>query len=41
VHSTTAGSPAGVALFVALLALVVAIGGAVLGWRATRRTVSS
>ena len=41
VHSETAGSPAGVALFLALLALVVAIGGAVLGWRATRRTVSS
>jgi uncharacterized protein YcnI len=41
VHSTTAGSPAGVALFLAILALVVAIGGAVLGWRATRRTVSS
>ena len=34
-------SRAGVALFLSILALVVAIGGAVLGWRATRRTVSS
>jgi uncharacterized protein YcnI len=33
--------PAGLALFLAILALVVAIVGAVLGWRATRRTVSS
>ena len=33
--------PAGVALFLAILALVVAIAGVVLGWRATRRTVSS
>jgi len=40
-HSTTAGTPAGIALFLAILALVVAIGAAVLGWRATRRTVSS
>jgi uncharacterized protein YcnI len=40
-HAATGGSPAGVALFLAILALVVAIGGAVLGWRATRRTVSS
>jgi periplasmic copper chaperone A len=41
VHTTTTAQPAGVALFLAILALVVAIGGAVLGWRATRRTVSS
>ena len=40
-HSTTAGTPAGIALFLAILALVVASGAAVLGWRATRRTVSS
>ena len=33
--------PAGLALFLAILALLVGIGGAVLGWRATRRTVSS
>jgi uncharacterized protein YcnI len=37
----TGSSAAGVALFLSILALVVAIGGAVLGWRATRRTVSS
>jgi periplasmic copper chaperone A len=41
VHTTATAQPAGVALFLAILALVVAIGGAVLGWRATRRTVSS
>jgi uncharacterized protein YcnI len=41
VHPATTAQPAGVALFLAILALVVAIGGAVLGWRATRRTVSS
>jgi uncharacterized protein YcnI len=41
-HGTElAGSPAGVALFLAILALLVAIAGVVLGWRATRRTVSS
>lgn len=41
-HVDTAGSSsAGVALFLSILALVVAIGGAVLGWRAGRRTVSS
>jgi uncharacterized protein YcnI len=33
--------PAGLALFVAILALLTGIGGVVLGWRATRRTVSS
>jgi len=33
--------PAGLALFLAILALLVGIAGAVLGWRATRRTVSS
>jgi periplasmic copper chaperone A len=41
-HSHEATSaPAGPALFLAILALLVAIVGAVLGWRATRRTVSS
>ena len=39
-HETTS-APAGVALFLAILALVVAVAGVVLGWRATRRTVSS
>jgi uncharacterized protein YcnI len=34
-------SPAGLALFLAVLALLVAVGAAVLGWRANRRTVSS
>ena len=37
--SQTAGSPAGVALFLAILALVVGIAGVVLGVRASRRTV--
>jgi uncharacterized protein YcnI len=36
-----AGSPAGVALFLAILALVTGIAGVVLGLRAWRRTVSS
>jgi uncharacterized protein YcnI len=40
-HDTTGSSPGGVALFLAILALLVGIGGAVLGWRANRRTVSS
>jgi uncharacterized protein YcnI len=41
-HTHDASSqPAGLALFLSILALVVAIGGAVLGWRASRRTVSS
>jgi periplasmic copper chaperone A len=34
-------SPAGLALFLSILALLAGIGGAVLGWRAYRRTVSS
>jgi uncharacterized protein YcnI len=34
-------SPGGLALFVAILALLTAIGGVVLGYRANRRTVSS
>jgi uncharacterized protein YcnI len=34
-------SPGGVALGLAILALLVGIGAVVLGWRATRRTVSS
>src|SRR5215207_4067878 len=37
----TASSPAGLALFVAIVALLAGITGVVLGWRATRRTVSS
>lgn len=41
VHTATTPQPAGAALFLAILALVVAIAAAVLGWRATRRTVSS
>jgi periplasmic copper chaperone A len=40
-HDATTAAPAGVALFLAILALVVAVAGVVLGWRATRRTVSS
>ena len=43
-HSHTeaaADDPGAVALFVAILALLVGIGGVVLGWRAGRRTVSS
>jgi len=39
--SQLAGSPAGVALFLAILALLVAIAGVVLGVRASRRTVGS
>jgi len=39
--SQVAGSPAGVALFLAILALVVGIAGVVLGVRASRRTVDS
>jgi uncharacterized protein YcnI len=43
-HSHAAVAPSnlgGPALFLAILALLVAVGGVVLGWRATRRTVSS
>jgi periplasmic copper chaperone A len=40
-HDTDGSSTGGVALFLAILALLVGIGGAVLGWRANRRTVSS
>jgi uncharacterized protein YcnI len=36
-----ASSPGGLALFLAILALLVAIGGVVLGYRANRRTVAS
>jgi uncharacterized protein YcnI len=39
--SQLAGSPAGVALFLAILALLVGIAGVVLGVRAARRTVDS
>ncbi len=34
-------SPGGLALFLAILALLTGVGGVVLGWRANRRTVSS
>jgi periplasmic copper chaperone A len=40
-HDAVTSQPAGLALFLAILALVVAVAGVVLGWRATRRTVSS
>jgi len=40
-HTATTNQPAGLALFLALLALVIAIAGVVLGLRATRRTVGS
>jgi uncharacterized protein YcnI len=39
--ATTTDSPAGLALLLSVLALLGAIGSAVLAWRATRRTVSS
>jgi periplasmic copper chaperone A len=42
-HGASAGSgaPAGLALVLAVLALLAAVSGCVLGWRAYRRTVSS
>jgi periplasmic copper chaperone A len=40
-HAAASDSPAGLALFFSILALLVAIGGAALGRRATRRTVSA
>ncbi|SFF54233.1 YcnI family copper-binding membrane protein [Blastococcus tunisiensis] len=40
-HGDVDGAPAGLALFVAILALLAGLGGVVLGWRANRRTVSS
>jgi hypothetical protein len=41
-HAAAAeSSPGALALFLAILALLVAVGGVVLGWRANRRTVSS
>ena len=41
-HAAAAeSSPGALALFLAILALLVAVGGVVLGWRAIRRTVSS
>ena len=40
-EDTDDSSPAGLALFIAVLALLVGIAGVVLGWRAQRRTVSS
>ncbi len=40
-HEAVESSPAGLALFLAILALMTAVGGVVLGWRANRRTVSS
>lgn len=39
--AAVAESPGGLALFLAILALLTGIAGVVLGWRATRRTVSS
>ena len=39
--AAVADSPGGLALFLAILALLTAVGGVVLGWRAGRRTVSS
>jgi uncharacterized protein YcnI len=40
-HGDTGSAPAGVALFLSILALLTAIAGVVLGLRANRRTVSS
>lgn len=40
-HGAAENAPAGLALFLAILALFAGIGGVVLGWRANRRTVSS
>ena len=40
-EETDDGPPVGLALFIAVLALLVGIAGVVLGWRAQRRTVSS
>jgi uncharacterized protein YcnI len=40
-HGAAASEPSGLALFLAILALLVGISGVVLGWRANRRTVSS
>lgn len=40
-HASASDSPGGLALFLSILALLVGSTGAVLGWRATRRTVSS
>ena len=40
-HAAAESSPGALALFLAILALLVAVGGVVLGWRANRRTVSS
>jgi uncharacterized protein YcnI len=40
-HAATTGAPAGVALFLSILALVTGVAGVVLGLRAARRTVSS
>ena len=40
-HATASDSPGGLALFLSILALLVGGTGVVLGWQATRRTVSS
>ncbi|TQN44323.1 uncharacterized protein YcnI [Blastococcus colisei] len=40
-HGEAENEPAGLALFLSILALLAGIGGVVLGWRANRRTVSS
>jgi uncharacterized protein YcnI len=39
-HEAVESSPGGLALFLAILALLTAVGGVVLAWRAGRRTVS-
>lgn len=40
-HGEVENEPAGLALFLSILAPLAGIGGVVLGWRANRRTVSS
>jgi periplasmic copper chaperone A len=40
-HAEATSEPAGLALFLSILALLTGVGGVVLGWRAGRRTVSS
>jgi uncharacterized protein YcnI len=40
-HAAAGESPGALALFLAILALLTAVAGVVLGWRANRRTVSS
>ncbi|WP_324276413.1 YcnI family protein [Blastococcus brunescens] len=40
-HGEAENEPAGLALFLSILALLAGLGGVVLGWRANRRTVSA